>query len=131
MRKTILICILICMFLLITGLFNHNSYKNNTNNLANDKPDSKVLLLEKGLSAVRFDGEYGFDKFIEQKGASSDSDVVSFLMSYLKQNNISFNADNFGCSTIMVKNPDGDSLFGRNFDWKHCNALIVQVCDII
>ena len=30
-----------------------------------------------------------------------------------------------GCSTISVKNADGGYLFGRNFDWQACDALVV------
>lgn len=88
----------------------------------------EITELESGLSAVRFDGEYGFDAFLEQGGASSDSDVIAFLMNsvFSEAAGISFNGDGFGCSTISVKSPEGDSLFGRNFDWNHCSAMIVQ-----
>ena len=30
----------------------------------------------------------------------------------------------FGCSTIAVKSPEGDALFGRNFDWNTCEAMV-------
>ena len=32
----------------------------------------------------------------------------------------------FGCSTISAKTQEGDAVFGRNFDWGSCTALIVQ-----
>lgn len=88
----------------------------------------EISKLEDGLSAVRFDGEYGFEEYLEQGGASSDSEVVGFLMNYIPSNleGLSFHEDIFGCSTTSVKSPAGDRLFGRNFDWYHCNALIVQ-----
>ena len=33
--------------------------------------------------------------------------------------------DAFGCSTISVANEDGGYLFGRNFDWQTCDALVI------
>lgn len=83
--------------------------------------------LESGLSAVRYDGEYMFDTFLAEGGAKTDAELVSFL-----QNNIIKNAgtlgllsDAFGCSAISVKNNSGEALFGRNFDWYGCDALVV------
>lgn len=86
---------------------------------------SKVMELENGLSAVEFEGEDGFEDFLAQGGASSDQEVVAFLSSRLLAD---FNLLDslFGCSTIAVSSSNGDRLFGRNFDWQTCNALIVS-----
>lgn len=86
---------------------------------------SKVMELENGLSAVEFEGEDGFEDFLAQGGASSDQEVVAFLSSRLLAD---FNILDslFGCSTIAISNSNGDRLFGRNFDWQTCNALIVS-----
>lgn len=82
--------------------------------------------LESGLSAVRYDGDYMFDTFLAEGGAKTDAELVNFL-----QNNIVKNAGNlgllsnaFGCSAISVKNNAGEALFGRNFDWYGCGALV-------
>ena len=32
----------------------------------------------------------------------------------------------FGCSTLSVQDTDGSCLFGRNFDWNTCDALVVS-----
>lgn len=89
---------------------------------------AEIIELNSGLSAVRFDGDYGFDVFLGQGGASSDRDVVAFLMSNMLSGaeGMTFGGDGFGCSTLSVKSPEGDTLFGRNFDWNHCEAMIVQ-----
>ncbi len=82
--------------------------------------------LEKGFSAVRYDGDYGFDKFLSEGGASSDQEVVGFLAENLASGmDVGFSGNVFGCSTIAVQTSDGKSLFGRNFDWNHCEALAV------
>ena len=82
--------------------------------------------LEKGFSAVRYDGDYGFDEFLSGGGASSDKEVIGFLTENLLSGmKAGFDGNGFGCSTIAVQTPDGGSLFGRNFDWNHCDAMVV------
>lgn len=90
------------------------------------KLTEQIKQLESGLSAVKYEGNYGFEEFLATGGASSDSDVVKFLSKrFLSGRNISFGEMSFGCSTISVKSENGGYLFGRNFDWNACDALIV------
>ena len=88
----------------------------------------KITELTDGLSAVRYTGDYGFDEFLAGGGASSDAEVVSFLMEsgIADFGNLLFGGNPFGCSTLSVKNTDGEALFGRNFDWNTCNAMVIQ-----
>lgn len=79
-----------------------------------------------GLSAVRYDGGYGLDDFLSRGGAASDAQVVGFLTSYLGGTVPPLQTEGFGCSTLSVPSPKGHALFGRNFDWNPCEALIVQ-----
>lgn len=83
--------------------------------------------LEKGLSVVSYEKGYLFDKFLES-GASSDSDVMEFLIKNLPGllSNAVFGSSPFGCSTISASGTDGSRYFGRNFDWNTCEALIVH-----
>lgn len=39
--------------------------------------------------------------------------------------------DAFGCSAVSAKNKDGGYIFGRNFDWLDCTALIVKTIPIV
>ncbi len=88
---------------------------------------SEIQELENGFSAVRYDGDYGFGRFLEQGGADSDQAILRFLTSeFLSQaEGVEINTGFFGCSTLSVENPEGGYLFGRNFDWQACNALVV------
>lgn len=88
----------------------------------------EIIELTDGLSAVRHSGDYGFDEFLAQGGASSDAEVVSFLMEsgMADFGNLLFGGNPFGSSTLAVKDEDGNSLFGRNFDWNTCHAMIIQ-----
>lgn len=91
-------------------------------------PASEIAELEDGFSAVRYDGDYGFDEFLAGGGASSDGEVVEYLANNLLSdlNLGDLLGGIFGCSTIAVQSPDGDALFGRNFDWKNCEAMVAE-----
>ncbi len=78
------------------------------------------------LSAIRFEGDDFFETFLESGGASADSDVVTFLAGKLGTSGLSFSGNQFGCSTLAAESPEGERIFGRNFDWNHCDALIVK-----
>lgn len=89
---------------------------------------SDIQKLEGGLSYVEFEGDDCFETFIRQKGVSSDSEVIKFLAANLfaEADRLHFSDVMFGCSTVSVSNENGDRLFGRNFDWQTCNAMIVK-----
>lgn len=88
-------------------------------------PSAEIKELEKGFSVVRYEGDYGFNTFLEQGGADSDAGVAAWLASQLEQD-VFLSGNSFGCSTLSVENRDGGYLFGRNFDWNTCNGLIVS-----
>ena len=83
--------------------------------------------LESGFSAVCFEGDDGFEAFLNQGGAESDREVLQFLTGSMlgSAEGLSFEGDAFGCSTISVENTEGGYYFGRNFDWNKCDAMMV------
>ena len=90
------------------------------------RPGSDILRLEDGFSAVEYEGDYGFDDFLAQGGAASDGEVVGFLAEqFLSGGGLGFLGQVFGCSTVAVTTPEGNALFGRNFDWNRCDAMVV------
>ena len=103
-----------------------DSRKEGNDNLTVIEPTVKMTELENGLSIVRYDDDYGFYQFLSQGGASSDQELVSFLSDQILLGKVSLatNQNIFGCSTLSVKGKDG-YLFGRNFDWQECDAMIV------
>lgn len=102
-----------------------NEKGNRDENAIRIAPTSEITELETGLSTVRYEGDYGFDAFLEQGGAGSDADVAAYITSLLAQE-IHMEGAPFGCSTLSVENRNGGYLFGRNFDWNACNGLIVR-----
>lgn len=91
-------------------------------------PTEEIEELENGLSVVQYEGNSGFDEFLNQGGADSDEKVARFLMESLSESgiNLLFGGNPFGCSTLSVAGSDGGYLFGRNFDWNACEGLIVS-----
>lgn len=89
---------------------------------------SDIVELEDGLSAVQYTGDYKLDKFLEQGGAASDADVMKFLTKNLFSGKsvLEFFGSMFGCSTLSVQDTEGSYIFGRNFDWNACDALVVS-----
>lgn len=87
---------------------------------------SELISLSDHLSAVGFSGDDFFEEFLENGGAEKDADIVSFLAGKLSLGGLSFGGTPFGCSTLAVENADEERLFGRNFDWNRCDALIVK-----
>ena len=87
--------------------------------------------LQDGLYVMEYRGDYGFDAFLAQGGADSDSALAGYLMGYLSggylsQENIEIAPGDFGCTTVCVKDSKGGVYFGRNFDWEKGRAMIVH-----
>lgn len=91
-------------------------------------PGLDIKQLKDGFSTVRYNGDYWFDNFIKQGGAASDSEVIEFLNAQLQlgEAGIGFSTSGFGCSTLAVRSPEGNALFGRNFDWENSEAMVIQ-----
>lgn len=78
------------------------------------------------LFTMEYKGDYGFDEFLKT-GASSDSQLVAFITKrLLKGFPMNFDLPDLGCSTFAVTSPEGDALFGRNFDMYYSPALFVR-----
>lgn len=107
---------------------NQENGEQNTEDTVIITPTSEIVSLEDGLSAVQYAGDYKLDEFLEQGGASSDADVIGFLTKNLfsGESVLEFLGGVFGCSTLSVQGTDGSYMFGRNFDWNACQALVVS-----
>lgn len=85
------------------------------------------------LYSMTITGDDGFQKFLDQGGASSADELAAYLNKFLKKGPygrvaVSINPVEFGCTAFIVKNSDGKGgyLVGRNYDWKKCHALIIR-----
>lgn len=89
---------------------------------------TSVQRLEDGLYHMEYREDYGLEDFLEQGGASSDLAVADYVIGDMFHGLINLNLQGaaFGYSTLSVQDPEGNALFGRNFDWGACTALIVE-----
>lgn len=91
----------------------------------------KTLLSLKQMNShpfytMTYDGDYGFDDFLEQ-GAHSDSDIEHFVTKrLLKGIPIQFHVTQGGCSAFAARNEKGEALYGRNFDFEYTPALLLK-----
>lgn len=94
----------------------------------NIRAAASVKKLEDGLYSMTYHGDYSFGEFLAQGGASSDKEAAEFVVNDVLRGMVDFDLGgaSFGCSTLSVEAPDGRVLFGRNFDWGECNAMIVE-----
>ena len=78
------------------------------------------------LFSMEYHGDYGLDEFMVQ-GARTDADVVEFVSKQLlKGIPLEFELPDFGCSTFAAQTPDGEYIFGRNFDFQPTPILVLK-----
>lgn len=94
----------------------------------NIRTAASVKKLEDGLYSMEYKGDYRLDLFLEQGGAADDLAVAEFVVRDVFHGllPIDLRGTSFGCSTISARTPEVQAVFGRNFDWGTCTALIVQ-----
>lgn len=80
-------------------------------------------------SVYRMDvsGGYYFDEFLEAGGAKNDAELIAFITSRITKGLIGMGLESpeIGCAGFTAVTPDGDWLFGRNYDFSKTNTAIV------
>lgn len=73
-------------------------------------------------------GDYYFDKYLEQRGASNDSDLIQFIVDNITKGIIPINisAPDNGCSSFTCVDSEGNRYYGRNYDFSTSTAMIVK-----
>lgn len=72
-------------------------------------------------------GDYYFNDFLAQGGASSDQELIDFIVRNLTKGIIplSLEAPEIGCSSFTAVTPDNKRLFGRNYDFSKTTGMLV------
>ena len=78
-------------------------------------PTSEITELATGLSMVRYEGEYGFDTFLEQGGTASDGDVAAYITSLLAEEILTRTLEERGAMTETEVRDAVDSVSKDNF----------------
>lgn len=95
------------------------------------KAANTVEKVADGLYSMEYEGDYGFDDFLEQGGADSDEKMAAYIISFLSHGfyqpeTVAVGDGDYGCCTLTVKNEQNTVVFGRNFDWEACDAMVVH-----
>lgn len=79
-----------------------------------------------GFYTMEYAGDYGFDDFLKV-GASNDEELIGFVAKrLLKGLPITITGPELSCSTFNAVTPEGDYIFGRNFDMGYSPGVIVH-----
>ncbi|MDO4305454.1 MAG: linear amide C-N hydrolase [Eubacteriales bacterium] len=83
---------------------------------------------DKPVYYMEVDGDYHFEEFLEQGGASSDGEVSAFLTKKISKGfySVDVEEDGLACSTISAMTPDGAHIWARNYDWTGAVPIIVK-----
>ena len=73
-------------------------------------------------------GDYYFDDFLEQGGASNDSELINFVVENITKGiiPIELDAPEIGCSSFTCQDVDVNRYFGRNYDFSTTTSMIVR-----
>ena len=75
---------------------------------------------------INFSGDYSFDEFLSQGGASNDAELISFITRSITKGIIPMHikTSSIACSAFTADTQSGDRVFGRNYDFSATNTAI-------
>lgn len=113
----VLVALVIVAAVAVFALFGHELATLGSIEKVNDYP----------LYTMTYDGDYGIDEFIAQGGASNDGELIQFVVNrIMKGLPITIDLPDLACSTFNATTPEGDALFGRNFDLSFSPGMLVR-----
>lgn len=76
---------------------------------------------------INVSGDYSFDEFLSQGGASNDAELISFVTRSITKGIIPMHikTSSIDCSAFTADTQSGDRVFGRNYDFSATNTAIV------
>lgn len=76
---------------------------------------------------ITVSGDYYFDQFLAEGGASSDQELISFITSSIGKGLIPLDIEesSISCSSFTAVTQEGDRVFCRNYDFDKTNTAIV------
>jgi hypothetical protein len=114
--KKSLICILATLVVLAAGI--GFLFRNEI------KTANSIKKIDNNFYTMKYYGDYGFDDFLKV-GAADDAGLVEFVSKQLlKGFSIKIKTPKLGCSTFNAATPEGEYIFGRNFDYQSVAMLV-------
>lgn len=83
--------------------------------------------LDGAVYSMHVSGGFYLEDFIAQGGVKNDAELISFVTEKITKGllNISISNPEIGCSSFTARTPEGDVLFGRNYDFSQTNTCLV------
>lgn len=117
--RILLICILLALSLALTALLALFQGELRTLTTLQKQRDYPLYTMD-------YQADYGFDKYLAE-GSASDAELIAFVTrTLLKGVPLPFSIPDLGCSTFSAVTPEGEAIFGRNFDLSYSPALLVR-----
>lgn len=95
------------------------------------KAAGTVKEIDDNLYYMEYKGDYGFDAYLEQGGASSASEMAVYITDFLSGGFMgkapTMGKLDFGCTAYTVKTASGGALMGRNYDWEGENGTAMII----
>lgn len=83
--------------------------------------------LDGSVYTMEVKGGFYLDDFIAQGGAKSDAELIDFITGKITKGllEMEISESEIACSAFTAQTPEGDRLFGRNYDLSKTNTCIV------
>ncbi len=83
---------------------------------------------DEGVYFMEYDKELKLDEMLDA-GITSDEELLKWLngAEYHHLNPITIDTGRYGCSSFAAKTPDGEVLFGRNFDYPETDTVMIYM----
>lgn len=123
-----LVCVVIAL-VVIAGIAIGVTWGNEISTAASieklrDRDDSH---LDGSVYRMDVKGGFYFDKYLEEGGASTDAELISFITDNITKGliDMGIKESNIGCASFTAQTEDGDQLFARNYDFAKTNTCLV------
>ncbi len=83
--------------------------------------------LDGAVYTMHVKGGFYLEDFVAQGGVKNDTELIDFITGKITKGLLDIGISNpeIGCSSFTAKTPEGDVLFGRNYDFSKTNTVIV------
>ncbi len=90
--------------------------------------DAKEENRSGAIYEMEMKGDYYFAKYLEEGGASSDDELINFILDNITKGiiKVDLSSPEIGCSSFTAQTEDGTRLFGRNYDFSTTTGMIVR-----
>lgn len=83
--------------------------------------------LDGAVYTMHVKGDFYLDDFVAQGGVKNDAELIDFITGKITRGlmDMDISDPEIACSSFTARTPEGDVLFGRNYDFSKTNTCIV------